>query len=106
MKAKLKRLPVYRSALGDSSNDGISGKESHIYLIELDGLIPSQIPLEAVFRAEQRGPKYFALIPFVSPVKMCGPMFGGNLAMDEDSGRIYKIHDRFETPELNALLSS
>jgi len=69
---------------------------------------PDRLPTDLLFYPEHRGGNYYAARPEVLKPGLCGPMDGGALAATSDSranGIIYHIHDRFETAELNALLS-
>lgn len=55
-----------------------------------------------VFRARPNRDGSLALIPILEEENRLGPMFGGNLASalyGHDSLKVYRIHDRYETPE-------
>ena len=117
-------LTVYRSALGDCTNGGVTSKADTIYLEDEEGwLSPVAIDPALIFRAERNvygsqinvpGAHYHRLIPVhpeasgINPDKMCGPMAGGNLASTSDSrgkGYTYHVHDRWETWEQTLILS-
>jgi hypothetical protein len=115
---KLTPLNVYRCALGDCTNGGITAKTDTIYLVdekfgkETD---ISKIDPAAIFTFEDyRG--HLRLLPFTNTKpKHIGGMFGGNIAtlaryrsIPETHplyGKILHVHDRYETQELNDLLS-
>jgi hypothetical protein len=104
---KVISLIVCRSHF-DSTNDGISSKNSTIYLVHPEGPTNfKDVAPQLVFTEEKRGPEYYALIPIIQPENAVGPMFGGNLAYSSDCRvkRPYHIHDRFETWEAYSGLS-
>ncbi len=101
---KLLQLHVFRNAaLGDCTSGGVSSKVGNIYMVDERGReMATMPPVECIFRAEDCGGGYKALIPVVKPVEMVGPMFGGNLASalyGAGGAEVYRIHDRFETRE-------
>lgn len=115
---KLTPLNVYRSALGDSTNGGISAKTDTIYLVdekhgkETD---TSKIDPAAIFTFEDyRG--HLRLLPLTNTKPKCiGEMFGGNIAtiaryrgLDSHplNGKILHVHDRYETQALYDILST
>lgn len=115
---KLLPLEVFHSSLGDSTNGGISSKEHIIYLVdEKHGrdMSARKIDPAAIFDMEDCGGGYIRLIPRHQNPKLAGPMFGGNIATlarhacdgvtHKLEGKFLHIHDRFETWELNDLLS-
>lgn len=54
------------------------------------------------------GRDHWALVPWLKPIGVIGPMSDGNLAYSCDSRitRVYHIHDRFETTEMYNALST
>ena len=66
-----------------------------------------EVEREQVVIGEQRGADYYAVKQVDERPDMCGPMDGGNLATSCDSRvrKIYHVHDRYDTAEMNALLS-
>lgn len=94
-------------------NGGITSRVDEIWALMEHESVPVTSAVRQYFRAEQRGPNYWALIPIGFPVGMCGPMFGGNLAKNVDGvgdwtgdrDTIFHVHDRFETPEQAEMLS-
>lgn len=97
------QLSVFRSSLGDCTNGGVSAAHHTLYLVDPQGSPLKREPDPClVFRAEDRGDGYLALLPIYTPDGMVGPMFGGNLASSLNGpggDKIYRVHDRFETPE-------
>lgn len=107
---KLLQLHVFRNATaGDCTNGGISSKVNDIFVVDERGHEPSPMPSkDLIFRAEDRGGGYHALIPLVQPSGAVGPMFGGNLASalyGAGGAEVYRIHDRFETREAYRTIS-
>lgn len=102
-------LCVYKFPLGDCTNGGVSGGEAKdVYIpCESGPFTAFKVDQSLILFPEQRGNEYWALKPAHTPKGMCGPMSGGNLAYSSDSRvrRVYHIHDRFETPEVNKMLS-
>lgn len=97
---KLHPLTVYRFALGDCTNGGASAKSNTLYIPHPDGHVdPAQVDPSLIFTPEHRGGDYWAIVPTVDRPGTCGPMMGGNLALGDsrDGGRVYRVHDRFET---------
>lgn len=99
------RLEVFRSALGDCTNGGVSAKSDTIYLVCEGGYLDvAELPADLLFYAENRGGSYWA----ARPVHEKGwSMFGGNLAQSSDSRcpAPLHIHDRYETAEQTRILS-
>ncbi len=104
------QLSVFRGSLGDCTNGGVSGTHHNLYLVDPQGSPMKREPdPRLVFRAEDRGEGYLALIPLHTPEGMVGPMFGGNLASaisGPGGDKIYRVHDRFETVKDNQALST
>jgi hypothetical protein len=102
-------LSVYKFPLGDCTNGGVSGGDTKdVYIpCESGPFTAFKVDQSLILFPEHRGTEYWALKPAYSPSGMCGPMYGGNLAYSSDSRvrRVYHIHDRFETPEVNKMLS-
>lgn len=69
---------------------------------------PEKVDKALIFEPQNRGGDYWALRPLVKDLQNVGPMHGGNLAQGDsrDNGRIYRIHDRFETPQQYRDISS
>lgn len=86
---------VFRSArLGDCSNNGVSSRHDHIYVLNPKGNIKEdELPSELLFRPERRGEDYIALLHVYPPISKPA-MYGGNLAAS--NGVAYFIHDRFD----------
>lgn len=100
MKYPVLRLEVYRSANGDSTNNGISSTNATIYMVDPKGFPTDVSKIEnLVFTPEDCGNGYKRLIPIKSKPNSAGPMFGGNLAYLRYNGtvEVFHIHDRFET---------
>jgi hypothetical protein len=107
-------LNVFTTAAhGDCTNGGVSCGAVNLFMEHPEGCYTEERLIELgnghlLFRGEQAGNDYFRLMPLTPPkAGMVGPMYGGNLATSSDSRcrHIYHIHDRYETPELNAILS-
>jgi hypothetical protein len=98
-------VDVYRPADGhDCTNDGVSATATELFVECPNGNIDEdETEPHLRFRVDDRGGGYLALRPTHPPEgseKLCGPMYGGNLAASSDS-RLrgpFHIHDRFETP--------
>ena len=92
---------VYRSpTLGDCTNGGVSATHDQIYILNPNGnLEQKDLDPSLLFRPEERGPGYVALVPLYPASKGAGPMYGGNLATM--GSNTYKIHDRFEDQQHN-----
>lgn len=117
--SRLLALNVYRTryqnldngAESDCTNGGVSAKACSLYIPHPQGPFEvADVDARLIFIPEHRGGNYWALVPYVQPHdgRTIGPMSGGNLATSCDSraeGRIYHIHDRFETPGDYAVLS-
>jgi len=108
---KLIRCQVYRSALADSTNGGVTAKHNDIYMEHPTGDIdPEKVDRSLIFKPEDCGDGYKRLVAVQKKENMAGPCFGGNIAMvrvgPNRAYEFYHIHDRFESWELNALLST
>lgn len=92
-------LLVYKFPLGNCG--GITDTIRNILIPCKDGnYVFSEISdYDSIFIPEQRGADYWALIPFMQPAGLIGPMSGGNIAYSSDSRckHVYHIHDRFES---------
>lgn len=96
------------SAGYDPSNGGVSSKEDYILVIHPEGQ-ESAISPSQEFRLFQIDDAYgdtgyHKFVPYNTKKEgFYGPMFGGNLATLDGTGvrdsRIFRIHDRYETPE-------
>jgi len=94
------RAAVFRNTLGDCTNGGVTATNSTVFIIDEEGQTLKREPDPSlVFRSQDRGGGYMALIPVHVPEDKVGPMFGGNLAISDRSHIIYRVHDRFETVE-------
>lgn len=109
-KDKFLSINVYKFPLGNCG--GVTDHVQSIYIPCSEGPytfenIESRNETHLIFIEEQRGENYFALKPITNEPGMLGPMSGGNLAYSSDSRckKVYHIHDRFETPEQNRVLS-
>lgn len=102
-------INVYQFPLGNCGGITDNLTTENIYIPCQDGHVSYKDIKDKnlVFIPEQRGPEYWALKPNIQKEGLIGPMAGGNLAYSSDSRckRIYHIHDRFETPEVNEILS-
>lgn len=118
------RVSVYRDASGaDTTNGGISSEVERLTVVNVEGPFepnadaPPVMLVKAgrngdypvLFRAERRDGDWIVR----TRSSVVGPMFGGNYAASSDSrfsravghyGAV-PIHDRFESPELNEVLS-
>lgn len=108
--ARYTRVTVFRDSTGDCTNGGVSSNHTELYVIDPGGeeLKTSPDP-SLVFRIEDRGQGYLAIIPTQEQNDKVGPMFGGNLASSlygPNGNKAYRIHDRFETPEDYCALST
>jgi hypothetical protein len=116
---RLLSLSVYRTryesldngAESDCTNGGVSAKACSLYIPHPQGPFRvADVDARLIFIPEHRGGSYWALKPYVGQRdgRAIGPMDGGNLATSCDSraeGRVYHIHDRYETAEEYAALS-
>jgi hypothetical protein len=94
------RAAVFRNTLGDCTNGGVTATHTTIYIIDDEGQTLKREPdPRLVFLSRDHGGGYMALVPVHTPDGAVGPMFGGNLAISDRSKIIYRVHDRFETPE-------
>ena len=99
---------VYRSKLGDCTNGGVSAIYDFIYVEAPRGNYrEDEISPELAFTVEKRAEGYWAAKPILRRPGLVGPMSGGNLASTSDARMpfVLHIHDRWETSELNDLLS-
>src|SRR5574343_263234 len=102
----MKRATVYRPNY-DGTNGGISATENTIWILgEKEPMPPECERTERIkpilFREQYKNCGYYAAVPVVSPPDKVGPMHGGNIALTDWDGietRLYRIHDRYETPE-------
>jgi hypothetical protein len=108
--ARYTRVTVFRDSDGDFTNGGVSSLHTALYVVDPEGQEMKTPPApNLIFRTEDRGQGYLAMIPIRKQDDKVGPMFGGNLAssLNGPSGsKIYRIHDRFETPEDYQALST
>ncbi len=105
---KVMPLDVYRDGNGDCTNGGITSRVKTLYLIHSKGFLDAdEVPREQVFVEQTLGGEVSLVSVDKYRANLCGPMFGGNLATSSDSRvrKIYRVHDRYESAELNALLS-
>jgi hypothetical protein len=105
----------------DSTNGGVTKTQDSFLLFasraDYDAYVaniaipsPKELPALIVVRRNICGSDYVHCEPPTWPDNTCGPMSGGNYVITSDSryrevtGVPYPIsvHDRFETPELNA----
>lgn len=108
-------VTILRSALGDTTNDGVTGvrKGHKSVLLVGDGVaeVFEENESRPTLRLVRRnlGGEYLHAEPVVQPRGMVGPMFGGNFVHSSDSRFPSRypipVHDRFETPEDYELLS-
>lgn len=110
MKVKALRIYVYRSNLGDCTNEGVSGKTDTLYIecqrgaVEVEDDDPRLMEVVEGYRGS------FHLEPRNGKRKGCvGWMMGGNFAYTSDGrfgyGYPLPIHDRQETQEEYDMLS-
>lgn len=108
----------------DTTNGGITSKASRLILvwsddnsiltqdeilefIDTNAIEPASVLVlrKRVLFNEQR----WYCEPFLKPIGVVGPMFGGNLVYTSDSrfphNEALKVHDRFETPQEYELYS-
>lgn len=119
-------VEVYRGArFGDSTNGGLSGRFSEITVVNLTEILGYGCDIFEVkrdrpaFKLVKGALRSIILQPVDQPSGVAGPMFGGNYGASSD-GRFGEacrkllghdfygavpIHDRFETWELNEMLS-
>ncbi len=94
------RAAVFRNTLADCTNGGVTAVNHTIFIIDEEGQTLKREPdPRLVFQSRDHGGGYMALVPLHVPDGVVGPMFGGNLAISDRSKIIYRVHDRFETPE-------
>lgn len=112
---------VYRCALGDSTNGGVSGTADQLCVVNLRGPFEPTGKCPAVMlRPGPAGSQHLVPAELTSDgwrelrkPDHVGPMSGGNFASSSDgrfSGAIgfygaVAIHDRYESQELNDMLS-
>lgn len=99
------RAAVFRTAIGDCTNGGITASEATIFIIDENGQALKREPDPRLVFQAQVVEGLMTLIPTFKPEGTVGPMFGGNLAMADRSSIVYRVHDRFETPKQYADLS-
>lgn len=102
-------VSVYRSHLGDCTNEGISSTAQKLCVINVPGPFSPQPDMPAA-KLERHMPGALRIVPVDRPARGVGPMFGGNYASTSDSrfseacrqllgadfyGAV-AIHDRFE----------
>lgn len=106
---------IYRHRGYDSTNGGVSGKAWRVVVIhpELPEMYEPGDDMPGLNIIEHPAvPGYLIAVPLDKPEGMVGPMFGGNFVYSMD-GRFravskypVPVHDRFETSEQYAMLSS
>jgi len=103
---------IFHDHLGNSSNGGISSRCKEVVLLDAADVFDATAERPAV-RLVRRG-NYTIAVPVMEPHgKLIGPMFGGCFIHTCDSrfrkfvGHDYPVplHDRWESPELNRMLS-
>lgn len=106
------QVDVYRAgALGDCTNKGISSYVDGLYLIVPDGFcdMPEEDPRVMEVRHIGDHAYVTSVHPFCAPDAVIGPMMGGNFVYSSDSRFPSEyplpVHDRWESRELNDLLS-
>jgi hypothetical protein len=114
----MRRARIYRSDLG--AGTGVSSRVDTILIFGENEERPADLVLtERHFREQNRSnltggtrpgeTTYWAAVPCLARPGLVGPMDDGNLAVAHYDGkpeRIYHVHDRWETPEQYAALST
>lgn len=105
---------VLRSTLGDTTNGGVTARETTFTLLDENEPVPERGgPFLRLVRRHLFGDVYVHAEPVDEPVGKIGPMAGGNAVYTPGSryrdlvGHRYPIpvHDRYETPAEYRLLS-
>lgn len=121
-----KHVPWVRDGY-DPSNGGITGRLNHIEVFSADATNEqiqawcekNGVDIHDVCRLDKRilwGEKHYTVEPVLKPKGTVGPMFGGSFVSASDSrwadilgervGGPIPVHDRFETSEDYAILST